>query len=565
MLKAAYCASRLTDFINEKTKFNNGQVVQALCQAFDIILKDFFKVIMTLDKKFKNQEIGLHQFCFHLVQFTRTLQSLLHLSFEIESKDIQGGALIRLLEDKISSVSGDFQLRSTYAALLDGCGKPFLEILNRWLAMGTFTDTYSEFMISDTKKSMNSMTSQNEMLNEDFLTSRHTLYSKNTPHLLEDIEQKILLIGTYRNIQGILDRNIVFVIKSALKYDRRIVHEAVSEAYTEVNSALMTSLFQSGKLFDVISAAKRFYFIESSDFVKNFLLTVQLDLNRTVKEVPQQNLKIAFESALKTSSLGNDLFSESFSLELSSSGLYDSLIKIIQNTYENSSTSVSSSSNHRIPKVSEVLSMSMKVDFPESMILNSKSLAKYKIIYRHLVQCNELIQNLSVPLQRVPINKISNQTRQFEVMKHSMLQFIRTMHYYICQNVLESQWEVFSTALKERRFTSIEEITSTHMNFLDNCLRECMLTNSKLVQLIGMIWSTCTKFSALVYELNNRIIARSLTESTFQEVMSKFTALHQHFLKYVRVLIEALQYYAARDCDHYIANFLNSLDCQFYA
>jgi len=34
--------------------------------------------------------------------------------------------------------------------------------------------------------------------------------------------------------------------------------------------------------------------------------------------------------------------------------------------------------------------------------------------------------------------------------------------------------------------------------------------------------------------------------------MGKFSALHQHFLKYVHVLIEALQYYAARDCDHYI-------------
>ena len=103
------------------------------------------------------------------------------------------------------------------------------------------------------------------------------------------------------------------------------------------------------------------------------------------------------------------------------------------------------------------------------------------------------------------------------------------------------------------------------MNFLDTCLRESMLTNSKLVQLIGMIWSTCTKFSALVFELNNRIISRSLNETTFQEVMNKFSTLYQHFLKYVRVLIEALQYYAARDCDHYIANFLNSLDCQFYA
>ena len=553
----------MTDFITEKTRFSNGQVVQALCQSLDVVLKEFFQVIMTLDRKFKGKEIGLHQFCFHLVPFTRTLQSLLHLTFEIETKDIQGGALIRLLEDKISSVSGDRQLRTTYAGLLEGCSKPFLDILNRWLATGSFTDAHSEFMIADTNKSP---ITHEDQLSEDLLTSRHTLNSKNTPKLLEDIQQKILLIGTYRNIQGILDKNLVLVIKGPLQWDRRVLQEAINDAYTDVNTALMTSLFQSGKLFDVMSATKRFFFVENCDFVQNFLLNALNDLSRTAKEVSKQTLQGAFETALKTSCYGNDPFSESLQLELSSSGLYDSLVKIIQSTSEKPTTSANNNSStiQRIPKISELLSLSMKIDFPESMILNSKALAKYQIVYRHLIQCVELIRGLSVPLNRTNL-KVSIQIRQFEVMKNSMLQFVRTMQNYICQNVLEPQWERFSTALRERRFTSVEEITNTHMNFLDTCLRECMLTNSKLVQLIGMIWTTCTKFSALVHELNNRITSRTVNESTFQEVMGKFTALHQHFIKYVRVLIEALQYYAARDCDHYIANFLNSLDCQFYA
>lgn len=561
VLKAAYCASRLADFITEKTRFNNGQVVQALCQSLDVVLKEFFQVIMTLDKKFKGKEIGMHQFCFHLVPFTRTLQSLLHLTFEIETKEIQGGALIRLLEDKISSVSGDRQLRTTYSTLMEGCSKPFLEIFNRWLATGSFTDSHLEFMILDSKKTS---TSHEDQLSEDLLTSRHTLNSKNTPRLLEDFQQKILLIGTYRNIQSILDKNLVLAVKAPLQWDRRVLQDSINEAYSDVNTALMTSLFQSGKLYDVMCATKRFFFIESCDFAQNFLLNAQTDLNRTTKEVSKQSLQVSFESALKTSCYGNDPFAEALQLELSTSGLYDSLVKIIQNTSENASSSQTNTTTPRITKISELLSMSMKIEFPESMILNSKSLAKYQIVYRHLIQCLEIIRGLSVPLNRVSL-KVSPQLCQFEVMKNSMLQFVRTMQNYICQNVLEPQWERFSTALRERRFTTVEEITNTHMNFLDTCLRECMLTNSKLVQLIGMIWSTCTKFSALVHELNNRISSRSVNEAIFQEVMNKFSTLHQHFIKYVRVLIEALQYYAARDCDHYIANFLNSLDCQFYA
>ena len=148
-----------------------------------------------------------------------------------------------------------------------------------------------------------------------------------------------------------------------------------------------------------------------------------------------------------------------------------------------------------------------------------------------------------------------------------MLQFVRSVHYYVTFGVLEPHWERFSRALKDRRFTSVDEINSTHTDFLDTCLRECMLTNSKIVQLLSMSWSTCFKFAALVSDLNARLSATKLAvnnEATFAEVMVKFTALHGHFHKYVKVLIEALQYYAARDCDHYIANFLSSLDCQYY-
>lgn len=520
---------------------------------------------MNLDKKFKSREIGLHQFCFHLVPFTRSLQSLLHLTFEIELNSIEGGALIRLLEDKIAAVSGDRQLRSTYVSLMDICSSPYLNILNRWLSTGSFSDPYSEFMIIDTKKGLSLI---DEKYDEDFLSSRYIISTKNIPRLLDEMQQKILLIGLYRNIQCVLDKDIILLINSKLQWDRRLIHDAVSHAYNDVNSTLMNSLFQSSKLFDAICAAKRFFFTDNSDLIQNFLNIAQSELNRTNKEVTMLQLKESFDISAKNSCLSSDPFTEYFKLELASTGLYDGLVKIIQNSSEKAPnistnpTSVPLTTSQKIPKIIDILTLDMKIDFPESLIINSKVLAKYKIVFRHSLQCLDLIRGLSVPLSRFPVKYV--QIRQFEIMKQSMLQFVRTMHYYICYNVLEPQWERFSSALKERRFTSVEEITNTHMDFLDTCLRECMLTNSKLVQLINMVWSTCSKYAALVHELNNRISAKTLTEATFQDVFSKFNVLHQHFLKYVRVLIEALQYYAARDCDHYIANFLSSLDCQFY-
>ena len=515
VLKAAFCCSRLLEFVAEKTRMKTGLVLQAFANALDVLLKEFFQVVVALDRKFKARELGLHQFCFHLSPYTRSLQSLLHLTFEVETREIGGGALIKTLEDKIAAVSGDRQLRATYAALLDGSTRPFLEILGRWLSSGSFNDPHHEFLITDTKKNREGTDLVEANAQEDYFSSRYVLNTRNAPRLLEDLQQKILLTGIYRNIRThlskTLDKAISKVSEVSLipQWDRRSLNEIVSAAFSEVNNSLMNSLFQSSKLFSIMCAAKSFFFVEKGDFLDNFLSTADFELKRSSKEVHVHQLQPLFELSLKNSSMINNPFQESFTCELASNGLYDSLVKIIQSS--DSSTSGSSATAgqnaaaaNKTPKVSELLSMNMKVEFPESLIMNSKAIAKYQIVFRHITHCVELIRGLAVPLSRHSSVK-ATQLRHFETMKQAMLQFVRTVHYYICYNVLEPQWERFAAAIQERKFVSVEEITATHMDFLDTCLRECMLTNSKLVQLLSMIWSTCFKFSALIVELNSRI------------------------------------------------------------
>ncbi len=587
VLKAAYCASRIGEFIQNQTRIGASVMMQSLASALDGVLKDFFQVAMALDKKFKGREVGLHQFCLHLSPFTRNLQSLLHLTFAIESGDVRGGALLRLLEEKVGAVSGDRQLKNTYSILLEGCARPFLGQLNFWLQNGSLSRDFSDFMIrsnnsATTTTATNTATSATSS-SGDLQDSRYVLNPACCPHMLEDLSAKVLNVGTYRHLQGILSKkdqiqgiNVAACLDETLRWDRRSLQEAINTAYQGVNVALMNSLFQSSKLFDAMCATKRFFFVQSSDFINNFLSSATEELNSPAKDTSPHQLQLSFEAALKNSTLASDAFAEAFRVEFASSSLYDGLVKIIQdsNGGQTSSASASSAAITKSPKVVDLFNLSMKVDFPESLIMNSKALAKYQLLFRHIFQCSELIRGLSVSLnlQRSLHRCSAAQLRQFEVMKAAMLQFVRTVHYYVCFGVLEPHWERFAGALKERRFTSIDEITDTHMDFLDTCLRECMLTNSKLVQLLGMTWSTCSKFSSLVADLNGRVgvgagvgAGAFLNEHVFAEVMVKFSALHGHFCKYVKVLIEALQYYAARDCDHYIANFLSSLDCQYYS
>lgn len=560
VLKAAYCASRLDEFIVNQSHLSSSSMMQALAAALDAPLKEFYSVIMALEKKFKAREIGLHQFCFHLAPFTRTLQSLLHLTFAVESGDVRGGALLKLLEEKIAMVSGDRQLKSTYSSLLEGCAKPFLEELQLWLSTGTLGRQSGNFMISDAGR-----VGGDDLL--EAIEGKFTINPASCPALLADLAERVLAVGVYRNIQGNLLQKANNSIPSLhLRWDRKVLQDAINAAYQDVNVTLMNSLFQSSKLFDAMCAAKRFFFLEQSDFINNFLSTATGELYRPARDTSAHQLQISLDLALKNSALAGDAFASAFTCELSSVPLYDGLVKIIQERQGQKTENTNNSAAHKSPKAVELFNLTMKVQFPESLIMNNKAIAKYQLLFRHIFTLLELIRGLSVPLARIPGAR-RDQIRQFEVMKAGMLHFVRTVHYYVTFGVLEPHWERFSRALKERRFTSVDEINSTHTDFLDTCLRECMLTNSKIVQLLGMSWSTCFKFAALVSDLNARVSATRLAvanEATFAEVMIKFTALHGHFHKYVKVLIEALQYYAARDCDHYIANFLSSLDCQYY-
>ena len=88
--------------------------------------------------------------------------------------------------------------------MLGRTAKPFVETLSRWLHVGSFTDLHGEFLVTDLYR--NRPASQEEAhFGEDYLNARFTLNGKNTPRMLEDVQQKVLLIGLYRNIENHLN------------------------------------------------------------------------------------------------------------------------------------------------------------------------------------------------------------------------------------------------------------------------------------------------------------------------------------------------------------------------
>jgi len=61
-----------------------------------------------------------------------------------------------------------------------------------------------------------------------------------------------------------------------------------------------------------------------------------------------------------------------------------------------------------------------------------------------------------------------------------MLTFVQQLTYYVCSEVLEPNWRDLVSRLA--KVSTVDEVLQIHSDFLDTCLNECMLTNSKLLR-----------------------------------------------------------------------------------
>lgn len=61
-----------------------------------------------------------------------------------------------------------------------------------------------------------------------------------------------------------------------------------------------------------------------------------------------------------------------------------------------------------------------------------------------------------------------------------MLSWVQQMYAFASNEVLERQWGLLMGRLE--KVETVDGLLRDHVDFLDTCLKECMLTNSKLLK-----------------------------------------------------------------------------------
>lgn len=152
----------------------------------------------------------------------------------------------------------------------------------------------------------------------------------------------------------------------------------------------------------------------------------------------------------------------------------------------------------------DFITIEYKTQFPLSLIFNKKSMSKYQALFRFLFWAKFVERQLnSVWLALLSTKEV--QLPYFtpaHLLCQRMISFIKNFVYYLCYEVIEENWLVFLVNL--RRAKTFEEIIDCHGGFLNNCLKETLLANGKLLAIItAEVGKACENFVVMKTFINN--------------------------------------------------------------
>ncbi|KAG8425343.1 gamma tubulin complex Spc97/GCP2 subunit Alp4 [Metarhizium acridum] len=437
-------------------------------------------------------------------------------------KICKGGVVLGLITKRLERMSGDPAARALLTSLLRDASRPYMVMLNEWLHHGSIYDPHSEFVIEE-RKSIN-----RERLYEDYTDEywdrRYTIREKDIPPQLEGVKDKVLLAGKYLNVVrecgGAAASKVVTDVPTTFDDPRFL--ENVNDAYAHANKSLMQLLLTTHALPARLQSLKHYFFLDPSDYFSYFLELGSSELRKPVKSVNTSKLQSLLDLVLRQpgSIVSLDPFKEDVKVEMNDVTLIKSLQRVVNIRGIEQGEPLQPVANQHIEKDKNAtgftsLQIDYSVPFPVSLVISRRTIWRYQSLFRYLLSLRYLEAQLSTTWQ-TQTRGVSwahkGQNRALEIWKRRawtlrarMLVFVQQLLYFCTAEVIEPNWTKFMSRLSANDgdptkpsapTRTVDELMQDHVDFLDTCLKECMLTNSKLLRIHSKLMQTCTIFAA---------------------------------------------------------------------
>lgn len=467
---------------------------------------------------------------------------------------VKGGEVVAILWDRMQNMSGDPTAYKLYGKLFQAAGKPFASLLERWIRTGLLNDPYEELMVKESKF-INRGTLEMDYTDE-YWERRYTLRDGSSlsapskrhqagvppprtpggrlpggaciPPFIESWKHKILLAGKYLNV--IRECGIEIKGDSQRREDWDMSNEKfykeIEDAYTYANRTLLKLLMDDQHLIPRLRSLKHFFFLSQASFLTHFMDLASSELRKPAKGVSLVKLQSLLDLSLNSGESFS--YKEDVKVTMANSGLYEWLLKVVSvsgalggdaeelaggigaasvgamSTVDHADeTGKEKDKNKKDLQGIDALTLDYTVRFPLSLVISRKTILRYQLIFRFLLHLKHVEQMLTsmwvdhkAPNWRVDTSEYAEFTQwrlRVFVLRARMLAFVQQILAFATVEVLEPNWRKLEAKLN--KVTTVDQLLRDHVDFLDTCLKECMLTSSKLLRVYSRMLVTCSTFA----------------------------------------------------------------------
>lgn len=518
---------------------------------------------------------------------------------------VKGGEVLTIIYDRMQNMNGDPTASVIYGTLLRAAGKPYVDMIRDWVSTGKLIDPYEELLVKESKFINREILEMD--YTDEYWERRYTLRDGSTsasskrsqagvpplrpngrlpggaciPPLLEGWKHKILLAGKYLNVIrecGIeLRPGDLPPDTEEFSMDNEKFYKYIENAYSHANQTLLELLLKDEQLISRLRSLKRYFFLSQSSFLTHFLDLSSTELRKVSRSASIVKLQSLLDLALNTDAQGEDtLYREDVKTTMADSGLFDFLLKVVnmQGIGARGEEGAEEGSGHHMTEEQkkdkddkksmlaiDALTLDYTVRFPLSLVISRKTILRYQLLFRFLLHLKHVEQSLSamwIEQKTTPWRKPVPHHLDFDrwrlrvcLLRARMLSFVQQILAFTTFEVLEPNWRALEVKLD--KVTTVDQLLRDHVDFLDTCLKECMLTSSKLLRAFSRLIVTCSTFALYTSNFTksaNQAIAAAETAEGDQAMAKRWDFLGKfetNFNHWFQVHLDCVQFYASSE------------------
>ncbi|KAE9349101.1 Gamma-tubulin complex component 2 [Phytophthora fragariae] len=498
---------KLTLYIEQFSRYEYGQVSHALCAALKTLVKEYKIMVGQLEHQARCGATGMdgatpytiQKLWYHVQPSLRTLE-MLSLLVDACRKTIGGGSLLTEIQRIMSSLAGDSNARKVFSFLMERVSVPYLKMVERWVYHGDLVDPYDEFMIRRDEQ-----VSKEDVQDNPYSTywqSRYTVRESQVPLFLTRVAQKILTAGKYLNVFRTCNRQVDCPFAGEIVYSssESVYEELIDKAHAFASRTLLDLFVRENDLQNRLISLKHYFLMDQGDFFVDFMDVAEEELKLRADKLSLPRLESLLHLSLQTSTCSSDPYKDDLQCFLSPHNLISHMEAIHQRAQkrvrDSLTTFESSSIGHPGYKVIDAFTLDYNVKWPLSLVISCGALTKYQMIFRHIFFCKHVERQLcDAWLNHQATKELSLRSALGPsfCLRQRMLHFQQNFVYYMMFEVISPRWHDFQQQFATAE--TVDDILEFQGEFLDICLKECLLTDPDLLRVLTKLMTVCMTFA----------------------------------------------------------------------